>query len=110
MPRLRRSARERKQQPKLDERIYRWLEAGRPDKGMLAISTRWAIFLLEEKPVHKWECSHDPNYQPNRTGLFWNAVMEKVRKGELEIGDMEHRAGDPSLVTELEALKFEAMT
>jgi hypothetical protein len=104
MPRLRRSARERKLKPRLDERIYRWLIAGRPDKSNLDIGTRWAIYLLEGMPVQRWQCSNAPNYLEDRVGLFWDAVMEKVARGELEVADTEHRIGDPPLVTEAEAL------
>jgi hypothetical protein len=111
MPRMRRSARERRKRPQLDAGIWRWIEAGRPDKAELPIRTRMAVFLLEGPPVHKWACARDPNYHSNRTGLFWEGVAQKVRRGDIEVAeDVEHKIGDPSLITELEALKFEAIT
>jgi hypothetical protein len=50
MTRLRRVAMERKHQPRLDSRIWRWLEAGRPDEQTLPIEARIEVFLLEGAP------------------------------------------------------------
>jgi hypothetical protein len=110
MPRLRRSARERRKQPQLDAGIWRWLEAGRPEKAEVPLRTRIAIFVLEGPPVNDWQCACDPNYRSDRSGLFWEGVAAKVRLGEIEIAeDVEHKIADPSLITELEALEFEAI-
>jgi hypothetical protein len=105
MPRLRRSARERRLQPRLDADIWAWLQSGRPDKAKLALRTRIAIFALEGAPTHKWQCSRDPNYRPNRRAMFWDAIEAKVLRGELEVADdVEHNARDLALATEEEAL------
>ena len=105
MPRLRRSARaRRRERPKLDAGIWKWLQSGRPYIDPHGISDQhlfWSHFLLSGEPVHwharwTWETDH--------VGLFWDLVEAKVERGGIEVVDYYlHRAGDAPLVTEEEA-------
>ena len=111
MPRMRRKALERRKRPLLDAAIYRWLIAGRPDQSTLPLRTRWDTFVLEGRPVHEWECSHDPNYVVDRTAVFWDGVLQKIRSGEIEVAeDVDHNTHDLPLASEEEALSFLSLT
>src|SRR5438477_13190618 len=79
MPRLRRSARERRQQPQLAAELWEWLQ-GKPYER-LQTGTKWDLLVL---PSH----DHDWRYR----------VREAVENGEIEVSAGKvHRMGDEPL-------------
>jgi hypothetical protein len=94
MPRLRRSARERRLKPKLNAEVWAWLN-GKPEEE-LSTAGRWAVYILEGPAVHAWR---PPDGPPDRVDQFWDRVYEAVENGDLEVAeDVEHNFADPPLV------------
>jgi hypothetical protein len=80
MPRMRRSARERRKQPQLNLEIWQ-LETGKKSYNQLSTSAKWSHLVLP--------CDRD----------FWDGVLQKVADGEIEVSpDVVHRVGDVPLL------------
>jgi hypothetical protein len=81
MPRLRRSARERRQRPQLALEVWQWLADGKPYES-LQTGTKWDLLVLP---------SHDHHWR--------DRVREAVENGEIEVSaDKIHRMGDEPLL------------
>jgi hypothetical protein len=80
MPRLRRSARERRQQPQLAAEVWEWLQGKLYER--LQTGTKWDLLVLP---------SHDHDWR--------DRICEAVEAGEIEISaDKIHRMGDEPLL------------
>jgi hypothetical protein len=81
MPRMRRSAIERRQRPQLALEVWQWLAEGKPYES-LQTGTKWDLLVLP---------SHDRDWR--------DRICEAVEAGEIEISaDKIHRMGDEPLL------------
>jgi hypothetical protein len=91
MPRMRRTAIEKRQKPQLALGVWEHLN-GKPYEE-LSVGTKWDLLVL-------------PTCEPNESA-FWKRIREAVENGELEVAvDKVHRIGDPPLVAGTRGTRF----
>lgn len=84
MPRLRIRLRPRRPQPQLNSGVWEWLKNGRPPIADVDKETAWQILALE--------CNAH-----SRSNL-WDEIESAVRRGDLEVSDIQHTVYDAPLV------------